>query len=80
MLIKIFVRTFPSTEDCELFESILETRWPNLLQEVKGVRFRAMKKIKKLIEENIAKYVKTLAPKTVHFVGAVTQDFDETSF
>ena len=80
MLIKIFVRTFPSSEDCELFESILETRWPNLLQEVKGVRFRAMKKIKKLIEENIAKYVKTLAPKTVHFVGAVTQDFGETSF
>ena len=80
MLIKIFVRTFPSTEDCELFESILETRWPNLLQEIKGVRFTAMKKIKKLIEENIAKYVKTLAPKTVHFVGAVTQDFGETSF
>ena len=43
MLIKIFVRTFPSAEDCELFESILETRWPNLLQEVKGVRFRALK-------------------------------------
>ena len=43
MLIKIFVRTFSSTEDCELFESILETRWPNLLQQVKGVRFRAMK-------------------------------------
>ena len=85
----------------QLFESILETRWPNLLQEVKGVRFRAMKnpqtpnvsvvlwefpdnesmkKIEKLIEENIAKYVKTLAPKTVHFVGAVTQDFGETSF
>jgi hypothetical protein len=80
MLIKIFVRTFPSTEDCELFESILETRWPNLLQEVKGVRFRAMKKIKKLIEENIAKYVKIFAPKTVNFVGAVKQDFGETSF
>ena len=74
---------------------------PNLLQEVKGVRFRAMKnpqtpnvsvvlwefpnnesmkKIEKLIEESIAKYVKTLAPKTVHFVGAVTQYFGETSF
>ena len=98
MLIKIFVRTFSSTEDCELFESILETRWPNLLQQVKGVRFRAMKnpqtpnvsvvlwefpdaesmkKIDKLIEENIAKYVKTLTPKTIHFVGGVTQDFGE---
>ena len=101
MLIKIFVRTFPSIEDCELFESILETRWPKLLQQVKGVRFRAiknsktpnvsvvlwefpdldsMKKIEKLIEENIAKYVNTLAPKTVQFTGAVTQDFGETSF
>tara|TARA_B100001059_G_C17770045_1_gene547849 strand:- start:1125 stop:1340 length:216 start_codon:yes stop_codon:yes gene_type:complete len=50
------------------------------LQEVKGVRFRAMKKIKKLIEENIAKYVKIFAPKTVNFVGAVKKDFGETSF
>ena len=101
MLIKIFVRTFSSTEDCELFESILETRWPNLLQQVKGVRFRAMKnpktpnvsvvlwefpdaesmkKIDKLIDENIAKYVKTLSPKTIHFVGGVTQDLGETTF
>ena len=43
MIIKIFVRTFPSKEDCELFESILETRWPKLLQNIKGVRFRAIK-------------------------------------
>ena len=43
MIIKIFVRTFTSKEDCELFESILETRWPNLLQNIKGVRFRAIK-------------------------------------
>ena len=27
MIIKIFVRTFTSQEDCELFESILETKW-----------------------------------------------------
>lgn len=101
MLIKIFVRTFPSTEDCELFESILETRWPKLIQQVKGVRFRAiknsktpnvsvvlwefpdldsMKKIEKLIEENIAKYVKTLTPKTVQFTGTIVQDFGETTF
>ena len=43
MIIKIFVRTFTSKEDCELFESILETKWPNLLQTIKGVRFRAIK-------------------------------------
>ena len=40
----------------------------------------SMKKIDKLIDENIAKYVKTLSPKTIHFVGGVTQDFGETSF
>ena len=101
MLTKIFVRTFPSTEDCELFELILETRWPKLLQQGKGVRFRAIKnsktpsvsvilwefpdldfikKIEKLIVGNIAKYVKTLAPKTVQFTGTIVQDFGETTF
>ena len=35
----------------------------------------SMKKIEKLIDKNIVKYVKTLAPKTVKFTGAVTQDF-----
>ena len=46
----------------------------------KQINGKPDKVIEKLIEENIAKYVKTLAPKTVHFVGAVTQDFGETSF
>lgn len=31
MYTKIFIRTFPSTEECELFESILQTRWPDLI-------------------------------------------------
>ena len=43
MIIKIFVRTFPSAEECELFESILQTRWPNLLESIPNVRFRAIK-------------------------------------
>ena len=43
MLVKIFVRTFSSNEDCELFESMLETKWPSLLQTVKGVRVRSLK-------------------------------------
>lgn len=43
MLTKIFIRTFPSDEECELFESILKTRWPSLLEDVKGVRFNAYK-------------------------------------
>ncbi len=101
MIIKIFVRTFPTKEDCELFESILETKWPNLLQNIKGVRFRSiknpntsnvsvvlwefpdnesMKRIEKMIQENIVKYVKTLSPKTIEFTGVVTQDLGELSF
>jgi hypothetical protein len=43
MLTKIFIRTFPSDEECELFESLLKTRWPSLLEDVKGVRFNAYK-------------------------------------
>ena len=43
MIIKIFIRTFPSAEECELFESILQTRWPSLLENIPNVRFRAIK-------------------------------------
>ena len=41
MYTKIFIRTFPSTEECELFESILQTRWPELIGKAAGVRFTA---------------------------------------
>jgi hypothetical protein len=41
MFTKIFIRTFPSTEECELFESILQTRWPELIGKAEGVRFTA---------------------------------------
>jgi hypothetical protein len=41
MFTKIFIRTFPSTEECELFESILQTRWPELIGKADGVRFTA---------------------------------------
>ena len=41
MFTKIFIRTFPSTEECELFESILQTRWPELIGNAEGVRFTA---------------------------------------
>ncbi|MDC1384034.1 transcriptional regulator [Candidatus Puniceispirillum sp.] len=41
MLCKIFIRTFPSTEECELFESILQTRWSVLIKDVPGVTFDA---------------------------------------
>lgn len=41
MFTKIFIRTFPSSEECELFESILQTRWPELIGKTDGVRFTA---------------------------------------
>ena len=41
MYTKIFIRTFPSAEECELFESILQTKWPTLLSDTKGVTFTA---------------------------------------
>ena len=41
MYCKIFIRTFPSTEECDLFESILQTKWPELIKDVQGVTFDA---------------------------------------
>ena len=32
MKIKIFVRAFTSNEDAELFNSLLQTKWPNLIK------------------------------------------------
>ena len=40
MKIKIFVRTFTSVEDAEMFNSVLHTKWPMLLKGKKGARFR----------------------------------------
>lgn len=90
MLCKIFIRTFPSTEECDLFESILQTKWPDLIKTVPDVTFdayrnrqapnistvvwqvpdeAALKKIERLIEENIKRFTETLSPKTMSFVG-----------
>ena len=43
MITKIFIRTFPSAEECELFESILQTKWPELLKDTSGVKFQAIR-------------------------------------
>ena len=43
MFTKIFIRTFPSAEECELFESILQTKWPDLLKDTSGVTFQAFR-------------------------------------
>ncbi len=43
MFTNILNRTFPSAEECELFESILQTKWPDLLGETEGVTFQAFR-------------------------------------
>lgn len=47
MKIKIFVRTFTTNEDAELFNSLLKTKWPELLKGKKGVRFRLVQDAEK---------------------------------
>ena len=98
MFMKIFIRTFPSAEECELFESILQTKWPDLLKQAPGVRFRALSNkqaphvsivvwefpdeksqrlVEKMIDDNISRFAKTLAPKTMTVSGEVTMDFGD---
>lgn len=93
MFTNIFIRTFPSAEERELFESILQTKWPDLLKEAEGVTFQAFRNaqaphistvvwefpdeatqhaIEKPIEENIARFTKTLSRKTLTFSGKRT--------
>ena len=39
MICKIFIRTFPSVEECDMFEAILQTKWPTVFGDkaLKGV-------------------------------------------
>ena len=90
MITKIFIRTIPSAEECELFESILQTKWPELLKDTSKVKFQAFRNaqaphistviwefpdeatqatIEKLIQDHIARFTKTLSPKTLTFSG-----------
>tara|TARA_B100000963_G_scaffold157539_1_gene137089 strand:+ start:260 stop:556 length:297 start_codon:yes stop_codon:yes gene_type:complete len=90
MITKIFIRTFPSAEECELFESILQTKWPELLKDTSNIKFQAFRNaqaphistviwefpdeatqasIEKLIQDHIARFTKTLSPKTLTFSG-----------
>ena len=40
MKIKVFIRTFTTAEDAEMFNSVLHTKWPTLLDGKRGARFR----------------------------------------
>ena len=42
MRIKIFIRTFTTAEDAEMFNSVLHTKWPTLLEGKSGARFRLL--------------------------------------
>ena len=42
MKIKIFIRTFTTAEDAEMFNSVLHTKWPTLLEGKSGARFRLL--------------------------------------
>ncbi|MDA8891762.1 hypothetical protein N9I81_02905 [Planktomarina temperata] len=42
MKIKIFIRTFTTAEDAEMFNSVLHTKWPTLLGGKSGARFRLL--------------------------------------
>ena len=42
MKIKIFFRTFTTAEDAEMFNSVLHTKWPTLLEGKSGARFRLL--------------------------------------
>ena len=40
MIIKIFIRTFTTAEDAEMFNSVLHTKWPTLFDGKGGASFR----------------------------------------
>ena len=42
MKIKIFIRTFTTAEDAEMFNSVLHTKWPTLLEGKSGARFKLL--------------------------------------
>ncbi|MDA8768345.1 hypothetical protein N9N20_09345 [Planktomarina temperata] len=42
MKIKIFIRTFTTAEDAEMFNSVLHTKWATLLEGKSGARFRLL--------------------------------------
>jgi hypothetical protein len=66
MRIKIFVRTFTSVEDAEMFNSVLHTKWPMLQKDIEAI-----------IAQEIVRFTKALPNKEMHFQGEVDLDFNE---
>lgn len=42
MQMKIFIRTFSSAVDAQMFNSVLNTKWPELIKPMTGARFRLL--------------------------------------
>ena len=42
MQMKIFIRTFTTPVDAQMFNSVLHTKWPDLIASTKGARFRLL--------------------------------------
>ena len=42
MQMKIFIRTFSSAVDAQMFNSVLNTKWPELIKPMTGARFRIL--------------------------------------
>ena len=42
MQMKIFIRTFTTAVDAQMFNSVLHTKWPELIGSIKGARFRLL--------------------------------------
>ncbi len=42
MQMKIFIRTFTTPVDAQMFNSVLHTKWPDLIASTEGARFRLL--------------------------------------
>ena len=42
MQMKIYIRTFTTPVDAQMFNSVLHTKWPDMIASIKGARFRLL--------------------------------------
>ena len=42
MQMKIYIRTFTTQVDAQMFNSVLHTKWPDMIASIEGARFRLL--------------------------------------
>jgi hypothetical protein len=42
MQMKIYIRTFTTPVDAQMFNSVLHTKWPDMIASIEGARFRLL--------------------------------------